>query len=93
MLLSKIFAHQSNHHASSIVDLFLASNLMYLKNATMLITGNKKDFPSCVFDTMGVMNYEETTNKGEEKIQAFYLIKFNENKFDACYKKLKTLEG
>ncbi|HZE86964.1 MAG TPA: hypothetical protein VE090_02035 [Methylomirabilota bacterium] len=62
-----------------------------MKDIAILITGDKKDFPSCVFDTVGVVNYEETTNKGEDKIQSFYFVRFNKDKFDKCYKKLQAL--
>lgn len=91
LLLSKIFAHQSGNHkknTSSFVDLLLASVLMYLTDKAILITGNKKDFPSCVFDTLSVLNTEQE----DGHMKAICLIGFNQGKFDSCYKELSALE-
>lgn len=91
LLLSKIYAHQCGNNkknASSFVDLLLASILMYLTNKSVLITGNKKDFPSCVFDTLSVLNTEQE----DGCMRAICLIEFNQEKFGSCYKQLIALE-
>lgn len=90
LLLSKIYSHNGiSKKKSSLVDLFLAARLM-LNTNSLLITGNKKDFPSCIFDTLGVLNYEQT---GDGSIRAFSLIEFNRKKFDECYSKLEKLDN
>ena len=94
LLLSKIFAHQnlskknSNSKAISFVDLYLSSLLMYLKNKAVLITGNKKHFPSCIFDVIGVINFEGE----DEGIRALSIVEFNQEKFDGCYSSLEKLK-
>lgn len=89
LILSKIFAHQRKGIDSpSFVDLFLAGRLMYEKDTSILITGNKKDFPTCVFDILGVMNTEEKN----DSLKTFCLIGFNEKKFKICHDKLLKLE-
>jgi len=55
----------------------------------ILITGNKKDFPSCVFDTVGIICIEEKSNGS---IKPFTAIRLNYDKFDDCYEKLQALE-
>ena len=87
LLLSKIFAHQTkkgNKNTSSFVDLILAGFLMFLKDRVILITGNKKDFPSCVFDTLSVLNTEQE----DDSMRAICIVAFNQNKFEACQKQL-----
>lgn len=38
--------------------------------ASLIITGNRKDFPSCIFDNVAILNLE-----GENgTVQAFYLV-------------------
>lgn len=94
LLLSKIFAHQkqliknNSNKAISFVDLQLSSLLMYLKDKSILITGNKKDFPSCVFDILAIINFE--TKDGS--VRAISVISFNQNKFDSCHKSLEELK-
>lgn len=85
LLLSKIFAHQGHAGKSSFVDLVLAGLLMYLRGKAVLITGNKKDFPSCVFDVLSVMNIEQK----DGNMRAFCMIEFNQGKFDSCLTKLE----
>jgi hypothetical protein len=87
ILLSKIYAHNNEKSKSSFVDLMLASLLMYSGSQLALITGNKRDFPSCVFDTLSVLNYEDTGGN----IRTMSVVCFNKNKFDARYSKLQQL--
>lgn len=92
LLLSKIFAHQNTNRGGnkkiSFVDLLLASLLMYLKGKAVLITGNKKDFPSCVFDIAAVLNFEAS----DGNVRAISVVEFNQEKFDQCHESLKKLE-
>ncbi len=91
LLLSKIFAHQAkkgNKNTSSFVDLILAGLLMFLKDKAILIMGNKKDFPSCVFDTLSVLNAEQE----DGSMRAICIMEFNRNKFDACQKQLSKVQ-
>ena len=67
----------------------LASVLMYLNGKSVLITGNKKDFPSCVFDIVSVLNFEAA----DGNVRAISIIKFNQEKFDECYKSLEKLQA
>lgn len=57
LLLSQIYAHQ-NEHGSSLVDLFLAGRLMLTSHTSFIITGNRKDFPNCIFDNVAILNIE-----------------------------------
>lgn len=87
LLLSRIFAHQGYAGISSFVDLLLAGLLMYLKDKVILITGNKRHYPSCVFDTLSVLNIEQ--NDGS--MRAFCIIAFSQEKFNSCLEKLTRL--
>lgn len=92
LILSKIFAHQTikgTKNSSSFIDLLLAAFLMFLKKRKIiLITGNKKDFPSCVFDTVSVLNSEQE----DGNMRSICIIEFNQNNFDSCYSQLKKME-
>jgi hypothetical protein len=87
MILSRIYSHQGKTNGISTVDLLLAGRLMYA-NKALLITGNKKDFPSCIFDTLGVVSIE---NKKNESFQPFCIIEFNKDKFEKCEKDLEKI--
>lgn len=87
LLLSKIYAQQNSGKGSSIVDLFLAARVMAQHNNYLLITGNKKDFPDCVFDVFGIISIRQK----DESYQAYYIIGFNKGKFDNCLKSLQKL--
>jgi len=80
MILSRIYSHQGRKNGISTVDLLLAGRLMY-NNNTLLITGNKKDFPSCVFNILGVINIE---NKNNGSLQSFSILEFDVEKFNVC---------
>ncbi|MEN8253140.1 MAG: hypothetical protein ABFQ62_02050 [Patescibacteria group bacterium] len=65
LLLSKIYSHKRSQKVGkspSLVDLFLAARVMFYKNNHLLITGNKKDFPSFIFDVIGVINIQRNEN-------------------------------
>ncbi len=87
LLLSRIYSHQHQSKGNSIVDLFLAARLMYSQNS-ILITGNKKDFPPCVFDTLAVLNIEQG---GDGSMRSFSVVQFNKSKFETCYSALQKL--
>lgn len=86
LLLSQIYAHQ-NEHGASLVDLMLAARLMLTANASLIITGNRRDFPSCIFDNVAILNLEEKSGSAKP----FYFIAFNSDKFDLCYKAFRDL--
>lgn len=62
---------------------------MYQEKNAVLITGNKRDFPSIIFDVITVLNIEQ---KGDGSIRSFCVVKFNKDKFDICYDELQILE-
>ncbi len=90
LLLSRIYAQQiSGKKSWSSIDLLLAGRIMYNNGNAVLITGNKKDFPSCVFDTVGVINLEDETNGN---MLALSVIEFNKKKFDVGFTKYNNLK-
>ncbi len=94
LLLSKIYKHQMQKKKyiackPSIVDLLLAARLMHYPNNSVLITGNKKDFPSCIFDSLGVINYED--NGGY--MRSFTVIQFNKDLFETSLEELEKMEA
>jgi hypothetical protein len=92
LLLSKIYSHHYNRNAKnsgwSTIDLLLAGRAMYYWKSSAIITGNKKDFPSAVFDTIGVISYETNDNQ----IKTFSIIVFNKDKFEECTKALLKIQ-
>lgn len=80
LLISKIYAHKIGGGGWSTIDLLLAGRAMHYWNTSAIITGNKKDFPSIIFDTLGIINYETSNNQ----IKTFCIIKFNKEKFIEC---------
>lgn len=95
LLLSRMYQQQiqktkknTGCHASP-VDLLLASRIMLNYERELLITGNKRDFPSCIFDIIHIFPHELP----QGNIVPFCLIKFNKNKFDKCFKELLELES
>ncbi|HYD35040.1 MAG TPA: hypothetical protein VD999_03145 [Vitreimonas sp.] len=95
LILSKIYAHQGiNGNKKSggpgPIDLFLAAKLMiYSKRNHLLITGNKKDFPTVIFDTLSILNIED---KNSGTMRCYSLVSFNQEKFDDCFEKLNDLK-
>ncbi len=92
LLLSKIYKHQQqgarSKCSSSFVDLFLAARIMLYSENSILVTGNKKDFPSSVFDLLGIISNEE----GDGSIRSFCILSFNKAKFEKCYEALKSVD-
>ena len=87
LLLSQIYSHQHQSHKPSFIDLMLAALTMYQSQTTVLMTGNKKDFPRCIFDTVTVFNVEQ---EGDSSMHAYSVVSFNQNKFSRCSKMLET---
>lgn len=87
-LLSKLYAHQNQNQKISFVDIFLAARMMYLSVACYLITGNKKDFPLCVFNTTGVFNIEQA----DGQMKAISIVQFSRDKFNNCYQELQKVK-
>lgn len=87
LLLSQIYAHQ-NQHGASIVDLILGARLMQSHYSSLVITGNRKDFPSCVFDNVAILNLEQSNGT----VQPFYIVEFNAKNLNECYESFKKLE-
>lgn len=79
ILLSKIYAHKQKAKSVSTIDLFLASRLMILQKNTLLVTGNRKDYPSCVFKLLSVINIED---RNSESIKSFSVLAFDQVAFD-----------
>ncbi len=89
LLLSKLYAHQNSKTHPSSIDLLLAGRLMYHKSNICLISGNKKDFPSCIFRTSGVISLEKDLLSG---MRAFSIIEFDEAKFNSTFAAYDELE-
>jgi len=69
LILSRIYAHHKIYSAS-VIDLLLAGRAMYHRYRPLILTGNKKDFPSCVFNIETVFTWEnEVTNQ----VKQYYL--------------------
>lgn len=88
LLLSNIYAHQNSAKGCSFVDLFLSARIMAQHVNYVLITGDRKGFPDCVFDVLSVINIQQK----DEKFKPYYLVVFNKSKFDKCLADLKLLE-
>lgn len=80
LLLSRLYGYKNGNKKSSpeIVDMILAAQLMRLNKNAVLVTANKKDFPSYIFDVHMVFNYE----KGDGSMLAVSVINFNADKFN-----------
>lgn len=90
LLLSKIYSHKGHNRNTkiSLVDLFLGARCMLSHTTTMIVTGNKKDFPNSIFDVIAVINIEQ--NDGNMK--PYSILRFNEKKFITCYAAMQKLE-
>ena len=88
--LSRIYKHQQVKSSSSTVDLFLAARLMHISQYNPLfITGNSKDFPSCVFEVKGIIT---TYLEKESASQSWNVLSFSKEKFIKCYKELEKIQ-
>lgn len=90
LLLSKIYAHKNKSKGVSTSDLYLASRIFQLPSNSVLITGNKKHFPSCVFSVVGVINVED---QKDESIRSFSILKLDKNNLEKSYSDLLKMEN
>lgn len=89
LALSYLYAHKGRTSASPI-DLFLASRVMLSANNSFIITGNRKDFPNFIFDTVGVVNYED----GQDcQTRAYSILRFNPRNYEIAVKELSKVQG
>ncbi|MBD3365949.1 hypothetical protein GF360_01245 [candidate division WWE3 bacterium] len=88
--LSHIYAHNGKCKGVSYVDYMLGSLLMHHHREGVLVTGNKKDFPSILFDTLGTLTFEDTK---KHKPRIFWFLTFNKNKFYTCERNLSKVGG
>lgn len=90
LLLSKIYAHNQKAKGVSVSDLYLAARLMNMPKNSVLISGNKKHYPSCVFKLETVICFENTI---DESIRNFCILSFNQKAFDNSYNNLLKIES
>ena len=89
LILSKVYAHSKQFRNPSAVDLLLAGRIMFSRQKDpYLITGNKKDYPSCVFDTVDMFAWEDTK---DGSVKNYFVLRFNKGKFDRCFAQLSKL--
>lgn len=92
LILSKIYSYEQSKRKGggkagwSTIDLFLAGRVMNYYSSSVLITGNKKDFSTSVFDLIGVINKEEL----DGGIRCFSILIFNMEKFNKCSNSLMS---
>lgn len=83
--LSYLYGHH-NCKGASVVDLFLAGRSMLHSPNSIIITGNRKDFPDFVFNLLGVFSREEDGN-----IRSYSAVTFSKDKYDDAVKIWKDL--
>lgn len=88
LLLSKIYVQEKYCGASSFVDLIVAGMLMAAKSKGVILTGNRKDFPACIFDTLATVNLEFD----QENHKVIYVLAFNKERFEKCNDMLKEAD-
>lgn len=90
LVLSKIYAQQSNKHRAkpSVVDLILSARLMSFPEHYVLITGNTKDFPGIIFDVKGVLTIRKP---GDGDLKTFGIMQFCVERYESCYQNLSKL--
>ncbi len=71
--LSCIYGYKGKAKGVSFVDFMLAGRMMLHKNI-FLLSGNKKDFPSCIFDSEGTACFEDQKNM---EPRTFWLLSFS----------------
>lgn len=89
LALSYLYAHKGRTSASAI-DLFLASRVMLSASNSYIITGNRKDFPNFVFDTVGVVNYED---QQDCQTRAYAVLRFNPENYKSAVQDLAKLRS
>lgn len=79
--LSYLYAHHGCKGAS-VVDLFLAGRSVLHTPNSVIMTGNRKDFPEFVFDLIGTFSHQEK----DGSVRAFAAVAFNKSKYDEAVK-------
>ena len=87
LTISRIYAIRKKEHIAkpSYVDLMLAARIMGFAKSSILVTGNRKDFPSCLFDIEALISFEEQNGI----IRNVYVLTFNELKFSLLYQEME----
>ena len=89
LLLSKIYAVKGKSKGVSVTDLYLAARMMTLPENSLLITGNKRHYPSCIFKLVSVINIE---NRQDDSITNFCILKFDKEAFNLAYDNLLKID-
>lgn len=76
LALSVMYAHKK-YTGISLGDLLLAGRAI-LYEKSLIITGNRKDYPSFIFDSIGILNYEDE----KSNVRAYSIITLNVDKFE-----------
>lgn len=87
LLLSQIYAHHGSGKGASFIDLLLGARIMFQYSVSLLITGNKKDYSSTIFDVEGIINIE----KNDGDIKSYCILSFNNGRFQSRLKQLNSL--
>ena len=86
LILSKIYA--LNKTKADTGDLFLAGRvMMFNPTVHLIITGNKKHFPNCVWDLVSAFTYFDSN----ETFKTFSILRFNRDKFDKHFDTISNL--
>ena len=94
LILSKIYALKKQALNCSFTDLLLAGRLMLIRDIAVLVTGNRKDYPECVFETKGIINVDiPKSDKTNGSIKCFSILNFNQQKFNNCLNQLEKLKN
>lgn len=84
--LSYLYGHHGCKGAS-VVDLFLAGRAILHTPNSIIITGNRKDFPDFIFDMVGIFSREE----GDGSVRSFSAVTFNKNKYQEAVRNWEDL--
>jgi hypothetical protein len=87
LIISRIYAQEGLSKGVSSDDLLIAGDLMFRYSNGVLITGNKKHFPSVLFDAIGTISFED---KKKQEWRTFWAIGFNKEKFDESNTSIET---
>lgn len=87
LIISQIYSLTKKAHVAqpSYVDLMLAGSIMAFAKTSVLLTRNRKDFPSCLFDIDTLLSLEE----GNGMVKNYYILCFNEIRFHALFSELE----
>jgi predicted nucleic acid-binding protein len=89
LALSFIYAHKDVKSASFIDLMIAAKAVIHFPNA-IIVTQNRKDFPAFLFDTVGVINYEEEKTR---QISNYVIVSFNKENYKSAINSLEKVLG